>query len=66
MSYIQAFIALIGLVNELLAWAKQLQSENKAAEIAELGQAFTQLRASKTSEDRKNAAKALQGVISKL
>ncbi len=68
--------ALIGLLSSLpqllvllakfMAWFKQVAGEDPQQFVKDIGIAFDQLNASKTAEERQNAAKALAGVIARL
>jgi hypothetical protein len=66
MAWLKALVSLLGLITELVGWAKELEKAGKTNELMALTAAFAELRVAKTSQDRQNVAKKLQGVISTL
>jgi hypothetical protein len=64
LQYVQAFMALIQLLNQLIGWANQMGKDSAAQWIQDLGAAFADIRNSKSPEDMNNAAKKLQNVLS--
>lgn len=66
LAVLQSLPALIKLAQEAFTFFKHLAGEDPQGYIKAWGEAVAQLNQSKTSEDRTNAALAIQKLINKL
>lgn len=65
-AFFQALPALISLAATLGTWIKKISGNDPAAFISKVGQAFDQLNAAQTSEEKQDAAKSIADLIHKL
>lgn len=63
---LQALPELLNLGKQFMAWLNQVSGNDPKGFVKKIGQAVSELNDAKTPEERKNAAKSIADVISRL